>query len=281
MEPIMKLTPILVLFAMPLTTFAEPNAAPPSAKMEIVGHRGASENAPENTVSAFKLGFAEGADGCELDFRTTKDGKFIISHDATTKRCAGVDKPIAKQTFAELRALEVGQWGKWKGKGFTEKMPSLAEALATVPAGRKIFLHCYAPKADIVKLKEPLARSGLKPEQVVFISFEIDACKEFKRFFPKMKAYWLASYKDKSEEKPPTVEELIRLAQAAGVEGLDLQDKFPTDKAFVGKVHGAGLELHVWTVDDEAAARKLKKAGVDSITTNRPGRLRESLSQTK
>ncbi|MCC6125350.1 MAG: glycerophosphodiester phosphodiesterase [Pirellulales bacterium] len=266
---------------MPLTTFAEPNVEPQSAKMEIVGHRGASENAPENTISAFKLGFAEGADGCELDFRTTKDGKLVIGHDDNTKRCAGLDKPIVEQTFDELRALEVGRWGKWKGKGFTEKMPTLEEALATVPAGRKIFLHCYSPKADVAKLKKPLAASGLKPEQVVFISFEIDACKEFKKLFPNYKAYWLASYKKKSEDRPPTVAELIRRAKTAGVEGIDLESKFPIDKAFVEKVHRAGLEMHVWTVDDEAVARKLMQAGVDSITTNRPGRLRDSLNRTQ
>ena len=85
----------------------------------------------------------------------------------------------------------------------------------------------------------------------------------------------------KTKKKPADINDLIRQAKAAGVEGLDLEIKFPIDKAFVEKVHGAGLELHVWTLDDPAAAQKLKEAGVESITTNRPGWLREKLNLAK
>jgi glycerophosphoryl diester phosphodiesterase len=72
---------------------------------QIIGHRGASEDAPENTVASFKLGYAQGADGCELDFHSTKDHRLIVIHDGTTKRVAGVDKKVSEQTFDELRAL--------------------------------------------------------------------------------------------------------------------------------------------------------------------------------
>jgi glycerophosphoryl diester phosphodiesterase len=270
-----------IVVAMPLSALVEPISNPPPAKTAVIGHRGCPEKAPENTISSFKLGFAEGADGCELDFRATKDGKLIISHDDSTKRCAGVDKPIAHQTFDELRALDVGNWGSWKGKGLSEKMPTLEEALATVPAGRKIFLHGYAPVADIVKVREPFFRSGLKPNQVVFISFELDACREFKRILPHCNVYWLRSADKSPDGKLPAVETLIRQAKTAAADGLDLDFKFPIDKAFVKKVHDAGLELHVWTVDDLAVARKLKEVGVDSITTNRPGWLHEQLGSQK
>ena len=45
------------------------------------------------------------------------------------------------------------------------------------------------------------------------------------------------------------------------------------------KVHDAGLRLYVWTVDDAALAQKLAAAGVDGITTNRPGWLREEMAK--
>ena len=59
-------------------------------------------------MASFKLGYADGADGCELDFYSTKDHRLIVIHNATTKRVAGVDKEVSDQTFNELRALEFG-----------------------------------------------------------------------------------------------------------------------------------------------------------------------------
>lgn len=240
---------------------------------QIIGHRGASEDAPENTVASFKLGYAEGADGCELDFHSTKDHRLIVIHDGTTKRVAGVDKKISEQTFDELRALEVGQWGKWKGKGFTEKLPTLDEALATIPEGRKLYLHCYASEKDLKQVRDAVMRSGKRPEQVVFIAFDLGPCKEFKTLLPQCKAYWLHGY----GSNPPSVDELIQKAKAAGVDGINLDYHFPIDKAFVEKVHHAGLEMHAWTVDDASKANKLIHAGVDSITTDRPGWLRSQV----
>lgn len=250
------------------------SAAPVKAlATEIIGHRGASEDAPENTVASFKLGYAQGADGCELDFRSTKDHRLIVIHDGTTKRVAGVDKSVSEQTFDELRALEVGQWGKWKGKGFAEKLPTLDEALATIPEGRKLYLHCYCSEKDIKQVRDAVIRSGKKPEQVVFIAFDLGPCKEFKKMLPQCKAYWLHS----CGSKPPSLDELIQKAKVAGVDGINLDYHFPIDKAFVEKVHHAGLEMHVWTVDDASEAVKLIHAGVDSITTDRPGWLRSQV----
>ncbi len=240
---------------------------------QIIAHRGASADAPENTVASFKLGFAQHADGCELDFRSTSDHKLIVIHDNTTKRVAGVDRKIGDQSFDELRRLEVGQWGKWKGQGFSEKLPTLDEALATIPDGRKFDLHCYCADRDLGQVREAIIRSGRKPEQVVFISFDLGACQKFKRMLPQNKAYWLCGHGPKS----PTIGEIIRRAKASGVEGVSLDYRFPVDKALVQKVHLAGLEMHVWTVDDASEARRLMDAGVDGITTNRPGWLREQL----
>jgi glycerophosphoryl diester phosphodiesterase len=102
---------------------------------------------------------------------------------------------------------------------------------------------------------------------VVFIAFSLMPCQEFKAALPQCKAYWLCHYSPKS----PPLDELIRKVKAAGVDGLDLDDRFPIDEAPVEKVHRAGLSIHVWTVDSIDEARKLASDGVDSITTNRPG----------
>ncbi len=83
--------------------------------------------------------------------------------------------------------------------------------------------------------------------------------------------------KDKKTGQYPDLETLIQKAKAARFDGLDLNDQFPINAEFVAKVKEAGLQLHVWTVDDPAVARRLAAAGVNGITTNRPGWLREQL----
>src|SRR4051812_3609387 len=149
--------------------------APTTRAVEIMGHRGASADAPENTVSSWKLGYAQGADACELDIHLTKDGKIIVSHDPNTKRTAGVDKKIVETDFDELRKLDVGKWGKWAGKGFTEKMPTLDEALALVPPGKRFLIEIKTHTEIMPALEEVIRRTPLKPEQTVFISFQYDA----------------------------------------------------------------------------------------------------------
>ena len=74
-----------------------------------------------------------------------------------------------------------------------------------------------------------------------------------KAVFPELDVYWLVSA-DKEHQFPP-IEELIRKAKSAKLDGLDLNSGFPIDKAFVEKVHGAGLKLYTWTVDDPTAMR--------------------------
>src|SRR5882757_379741 len=78
---------------------------------QIIGHRGASYDAPENTLSSFKLGYEHKADADELDIHLTKDGKVVVNHDYDTKRTGGVTNKIATQTLEELRKFEIGQWG--------------------------------------------------------------------------------------------------------------------------------------------------------------------------
>lgn len=88
---------------------------------QIVGHRGASFDAPENTLSSFKLGYKHNADADELDIHLTKDGKVVVMHDYDTGRTGGKKLKISEHTLEELRALDIGKWGKWQGKGFSEK----------------------------------------------------------------------------------------------------------------------------------------------------------------
>ena len=85
--------------------------------VDIVAHRGASADAPENTVPAFQLAWERGADRIEGDFFLTSDGVIVCFHDKTTKRLGGGNLKVSSTPYQQLRALDVGAWKdpKWKG----------------------------------------------------------------------------------------------------------------------------------------------------------------------
>jgi glycerophosphoryl diester phosphodiesterase len=243
--------------------------------VEIVAHRGGAPEAPENTVAAFKLGYGQNADADELDIYLTKDGQVVVIHDPTTKRTTGVDLKVAEATLEELKALDSGslKGAKWTG----EKIPTLAEALATIPDGKRMFIEIKCGPEVLPALEAVMKASGKKTEQLAIIGFGYETMRQAKQRMPQTAVYWLASPKEGKAAEPTPVEELIAKAKAAGLDGLDLNSKFPIDVDFVGKVKAAGLKLYTWTVDDSAVAAKQAEAGVDGITTNRPGWLREQL----
>ena len=120
--------------------------------IEIIAHRGSSYLAPENTCAAVELAWQEGADAVEGDFRLTADGHIVAMHDATLKRTAGIDRRVAECSLEELRTYDVGSW---KNPQFAdEPVPTLAEMLATVPAGKRFLVELKC-SAEIV---EPLQR---------------------------------------------------------------------------------------------------------------------------
>ncbi|MGZ4965157.1 MAG: glycerophosphodiester phosphodiesterase [Limisphaerales bacterium] len=246
---------------------------------QIIGHRGASHDAPENTLSSFKLGYKQNADADELDIYLTKDGKVVVMHDGTTLRTGGVNKKVVDQTLAELRQQDIGKWGEWKDKGFSEKIPLLNEVLQLIPEGKRLFIEIKCGPEVLPELGRVLQAAHKKPEQTVIIGFGYETMLQAKAALPNLQVYWLNGYgKDKKTKQYPKLDDLIEKTKAAKLDGLDLISKFPIDKAFTEKAHKAGLQLYTWTVDDPAVAKEEADAGVDGITTNRPGWLREQLA---
>jgi len=246
--------------------------------VEIIGHRGASFDAPENTMAAFRLGYEHGADGVELDIHLTKDDKVVVMHDFDTARVGGSTNKIADSTLAELRGFEIGRWGKWTNANFHESIPLLSEVLPIIPAGKKLFIEIKTGPEIVPPLVDVLKEAKAKPEQLVIITFNFESAIAAKKLLPKLKTYWLVGYaKDKATGKFPDLKETIAKAKAGKLDGLDLNFNWPLTKEMVGEIKRAGLECHVWTVDDAAKAKELVAAGVDSITTNRPKWLREQL----
>jgi glycerophosphoryl diester phosphodiesterase len=255
-------------------------SAIPASGQLIIAHRGASHDAPENTMSAFRLAIEQGADGFEGDFYLTQDGEIICLHDKDTERVAGRKLPATKTAFDELRKLDVGSWKgpQWKG----EQMPTLAEVLAAVPEGKKFYIELKSSAEVVGPVVKALDSSGLAPEQIVIISFHEAAVAEAKRLLPNVKAYWLTDFKEQEDGSlKPTVDEVIATLKRSGadaVSGKAVTEHF--NKEFIDRLREAGYdEFHVWTIDDADVARFYRDLGAASITTNRPGWLRQQLAK--
>lgn len=242
---------------------------------EIVAHRGFSARAPENTVAAFNLAWEHGTDACELDLYLTADGEIVVIHDKDTRRTTGVAKVVKESSLAELRALDAGSWKAARYAG--ERIPTLAECLATLPEGRqRFFLEIKCGPEVVPVLARQLEAWKPRAAQLCIIAFDREVARESKKAMPWMKVYRLSSEVTK-DKKPVDLAALIADTVADGLDGLDLGLKWKWDAAMVGKIRAAGLELYVWTVNQPEDARRLAALGVDGITTDDPVMLRAAL----
>jgi glycerophosphoryl diester phosphodiesterase len=244
----------------------------------IIGHRGASREAPENTLESFKLSLKQGADGIEADFRLTADGEIICMHDETTARTTGVNLRIADTTLKSLRQLDAGLWkgAAWYGA----VIPTLAEVLAAIPYGRWLFIEIKSGPEIIAPLERVLLSSGISPERIRLLSFSAPLISELKQRLSDWRACWLCDYRQSQPGNVwrPSRAEVLDTLLLSAADGLASANRTFLDPDFVEKVKELGREIHVWTVDRLSAAEQLCDMGVDSIMTNRPGWLRQKLT---
>lgn len=248
-------------------------------RVEIVAHRGASWDAPENTLASLRLAWEQQADAIEMDCFLSRDGQIVVIHDADTRRTAGISGRVADLTFEQLRRLDVGRWKDPRFSG--ERIPSLAEALQTVPAGKRAFIEIKCGPEILPELGRVLKASGLKPEQTVIISFSEQVIAAVKKQYPERPALWIAALTPRNGQgQARKVEDVIATARRIGAEGVDLSaDARVLTAEYARAIRQAGLFLAVWTVNDVELARTMIRVGVQSITTDRPGWLREQLGR--
>lgn len=235
----------------------------------IIAHRGASADAPENTLAAFRLAWEQGADAVEMDLRLTRDNQVAVIHDADLRRVAGNAHKVSGLDAEDLVQIRTGH-GMAAGKHTT--VPLLAHVLREVPKGRRVFLELKAGAHLVERVWQVLEASWLEPEQVVIIGFDHALVQQAREVMPVVETAWVVDY--------PSIwnlPHLIKLAVSHRIQALDLRVDWPLTPAEVARVHEAGLKLYIWTVDDFARARELAAMGVNGLTTNLPERLRRAV----
>ncbi|MDF2440800.1 MAG: glycerophosphoryl diester phosphodiesterase [Abditibacteriota bacterium] len=254
---------------------------------EIIAHRGASFDAPENTLASVRLAWEHNADAVEIDVHLSKDNHIVVMHDAHTQRTGGLDRRIAEQTLEELRTLDVGSWKEARFAG--EKIPTLSEVIETIPQGKRLVIEVKCGSEIVPTLQATLAGSGRSAEQFLIITFSQSTLQAIKAAMPHITAYWLSAFSqnqqsstdqakaEQSKEEQPTIEAWIEVAHSIGADGLNLSASGLWNTELVQAVKAAGLKCYAWTVNDVDQARRLIAMGIDGITTDRAGWLRERL----
>lgn len=237
------------------------------ARPFVLGHRGARRRAPENTLSAFELAMEEGADGVELDVRLSGDGDVIVLHDSDLSRVtSGRDGRKAEDLkHSDLPRTDLGGG---------EPVPLLADVLRWAEArGAKVNVELKSDVTHRIRFVLSVARLVAShrhaAEWILFSSFDPRLVVALSYLLPWVPTGWLF---EKSDYVPRGTG-LERLARAAAVHP---RHPLVTDETARAWKH-AGFALNVWTVNDEAEARRLDKIGVDAIITDEPGKILRAL----
>lgn len=239
--------------------------------MLIIGHRGASAVAPENTIAAFREALAVGADGIEFDVRLTRDGVPVVIHDSTLRRTGGLPHRVADLTWAEVSKVDVGSW--FAGAFANETVPSLAELFTLFQSNNStLYLEM---KCDSPAEQRPLAKACVKAiderslkERVVVECFQLPALKILKEIDPDIKTVALF---EPSFTNPSVLSDqrIINQAEDVGAAALALHHRLARE-SLVQKAKAAGLHIAVWTVDDPAWIERARVMGIDALITNNP-----------
>ena len=229
----------------------------------LYAHRGASAQAPENTLAAFRCAIEARADGVELDVHLSADGVPVVIHDATLERTTDGSGPVDLLAAAELATLDAGSW--FAPAFAAEPLPTLAAVLDLLVGRLRINVELKDAAAGLAVLDLLPCFPGA---EVVLSCFDRAALHALRRADPRVPLAVL------SEESG--WHRLIPEALTLGATALHLRADVVT-RPLVAAARATGLPVYAWTVDAPGAVRTLLRAGVTGLFTNDPARLRSSL----
>lgn len=231
--------------------------------MWVVGHRGASGYAPENTLAAFRRAVELGATFIETDLQLSRDAHFIAIHDATLDRTTTGRGLVQALTLAELRELDAGSWFAPEFAG--ERIPALEEILAFA-RDSDVALYLELKPGGAWGSAHALVgalRGAREAARVVILSFDPDTLAGTRQLEPTLMTGFLFD-----QPHPDAVERALRV----GARQLAPRGDLVTPE-LVAEAHRADLQVVAWTANDPAHMRALIAAGVDGIMSDYPDRL--------
>jgi glycerophosphoryl diester phosphodiesterase len=227
----------------------------------VWAHRGASGDAPENTLSAFRLAEQAAADGLELDVRLTADGVPVILHDDTLDRTTNVQGLLALYPVADLQHVDAGSWFAPQFAG--EALPALEHVLQWATGRLRLNLEIKEFDAGMA-VKALLDRYPCC--RVLVSSFDHGVLKALRASAPQLPVGFLSEDSQWHRQ--------LLAAVACGAESFHPRQDLVTPQS-VAQCHALGLKVYPWVVDEVERFRALLRMGVDGMFTNHPARLRQ------
>lgn len=243
----------------------------------IIGHRGASAVAPENTMAAFRKAIEVGANGIEFDVQLSNDGIPVIIHDETLHRTASRLEHVAQLAAEELQRVNVGRWfaanrSSSSGDYSNETLPTLRQLFDESSSSNSLLyleLKCHSKQtSQIVSITCDVLADYSIEERVIVECFDLEVIREVKKVAPHLKT---AALFQPRVARPQwfSSARLIDEARAVDADEIALHHKL-ADERTIEEAHSAGLKVVIWTVDDPAWVIRGRNLGVHALITNDP-----------
>jgi glycerophosphoryl diester phosphodiesterase len=250
-------------------------------KPRLFAHRGASGEAPENTMVAFRRALDVGVSYAELDVHATRDGQVVVIHDETLERTTNGKGKVQEHSLTELQQLDAGYWfsaddgHQFPFRAAGVRIPTLAEVLRRSPALR-FTVEIKQVEPPIEELVIAVVRDCGRAEDVILASEHDRVITQVRELAPEIATSFAVG---------EVVDFIQRVSTSQLAEyhpaGLALQippefhDVPMVTAETVTIAHTLGLEVHVWTINEPQEMERLLDLGVDGIMSDFPGRLRE------
>ena len=247
----------------------------------IIGHRGASALAPENTLAAFRRAIADGADGIEFDVRLSRDGVAVVIHDASLKRTGLQHRNVSELTAAELQLTNVGQWftksatrtsASSKPDFSGETVPLLQEVLGLFEKNEGLLY--LEMKADVGAGPELAAevvrmiRQTPIRKRIIVECFDLPLLQQVKAIDSTIRT---AALFQPTLSRPPSLvhRDYLRLSAAVAADEIALHHRLASPRT-IEKALRLNHRVVVWTVDNPTWVAKAKSLGITALITNNP-----------
>jgi glycerophosphoryl diester phosphodiesterase len=248
--------------------------------IQVVAHRGASHDAPEHTLAAYKKAIEDGADALECDVRLTADGHLVCVHDRRVNRTSNGRGAVSALELADLAALDFGSWKDseespdWGDPSFTSvlTLERLLELVAD--SGRRIELAIetkhptrWAGQVE-ERLLHLLGRFGLNDPKtandspVRVMSFSARSLHRISASAPNIPTVYLMQF-----VTPRLRDGRLPAGSRIAGPGIRIVRNHP---GYIARLHRAGHRVHVWTVNEPEDVELCARLGVEAIITNRP-----------
>lgn len=266
----------------------------PHASIQVVAHRGASDDAPEHTLAAYRKAIEDGADALECDVRLTADGHLVCVHDRRVNRTSNGRGAVSALELADLAALDFGSWKDREESPDWDPVPGELTSVLTLERLLELFTEVRAtgrPLQLAIETKHPTRWAGQveerllnllnrfelatpppdEPSPIRIMSFSGRSLHRVQAAAPALPTVYLMQF-----VSPRLRDGRLPAGSRIAGPGMRIVRGHP---GYIERLHRAGHRVHVWTVNEPVDVELCAQLGVEAIITNRPKQVLSQLGR--